>query len=88
MGAPVSAMCYRLASHRLGCGGGQIGHRSSAQACAFEPDSQGSLDSAQRSSILRHHQAQGLARFAHPGRSSDSMDVGIGTLGEVEIDHV
>src|SRR5271155_1784563 len=57
-------------------------------ACALKFYPQHSLDPAQGSSLLWHHQAESQAGFAHPGRPANTMDVGIRLIGEVEVDDV
>ena len=53
---------------------------------ALKPDAQLSLDSLQRESVLGHYQTESLSGLAYPGCPSDTMDVGIGSIREVEID--
>ena len=53
---------------------------------ALKSDSQLSLDSLQREFILGHYQTESFTGLAYTGCPSDTMDIGIETIREVEID--
>lgn len=78
----------RVPSDRLWFIGRKIGRLESADFRAIEFDAQHPLDAAKRKSILGHHQTESFTGLAHSGSPADTMDVGIGGLGQVEIDDV
>jgi len=79
-------MCDRAPGPRLQLIGCMMERLESTELPTLKSDAQLSLDSLQRESVLGHHQTESFTGLAYPGCPSDTMDVGIGSIREVEID--